>query len=95
MTDKPKRRWYQFSLRMLLAIPLLVGVTIGLWGWHRDYCLHQAEIHSQRFAPSEGIRSSPELRMNRIRHQIVAEQYRLAVWMPWQLLWIDELKDAP
>ena len=95
VSEKPKHRWYQFSLRMLLVIPLLVGVSIGFWGYHREYCLHQAEIHSQRLVPSEGIVSSPELRKNRIRHQIVAEQYRLAVWMPWQLLWIDEPKDVP
>ena len=91
----PKRRWFQFSLRTLLVVPLLVGVTIGLWGCHRDYCLNQARIHSQQSEPSTGARSSTALRENRIRHQIVAEQYRFAVWMPWQLLWIDEVKDVP
>jgi hypothetical protein len=34
VSDKPKRRWYQFSLRFLLVLTLLVG--IGCAWWHHQ-----------------------------------------------------------
>jgi hypothetical protein len=32
MTNKPKRRWYQFSLRSLFVLTLLVAIACSLYG---------------------------------------------------------------
>ena len=31
MAAPPKRRWYQFSLKALLAVSILVAVSVGWW----------------------------------------------------------------
>ena|SRR5258706_10511417 len=49
MSDKPKRRWYQFSLRMLLAAVTLAAVGSAWWK-HRNVCLEQCRFHAQRNA---------------------------------------------
>ena len=49
MSAKPKRRWYQFSLRMLLAALTLAAVGAAWWK-HRNVCLEQCRFHAQRNA---------------------------------------------
>jgi len=43
-----KPRWYQFSLKTILAMftaaCVITGATIG-WRSHRNYCLEQADFH--------------------------------------------------
>ena len=49
MPPKPKRRWFQFSLRMLLAGVTLAAMGAGWWK-HRSDCLQQVQVHAQRNA---------------------------------------------
>lgn len=49
MLPKPQRRWFQFSLRMLLAALTLAAIGSGWWK-HRSDCLEQVQVHAQRNA---------------------------------------------
>lgn len=49
MTAPPKRRWFQFSLRMLLGVLTLAAMGAGWWK-HRSDCLEQVHVHAQRNA---------------------------------------------
>jgi hypothetical protein len=49
VTTTPKRRWYQFSLRMLLVAVTLAAIGSGWWN-HRSVCLEQCRIHAERNA---------------------------------------------
>ncbi len=57
---RPKRRWFQFSLRTLLVLVLVVGATLGLLGreaqrtWKRERAV--AELH--RIGASVGHRQA-------------------------------------
>lgn len=33
MNEKPKRRWYQFSLRTLFVVTTIIGLGVGLLAW--------------------------------------------------------------
>ena len=48
MSERPKRRWYQFSLRTLvIAIPL-IGFGAPAWWQHRSDCLARMEYHQEQ-----------------------------------------------
>lgn len=49
MTSPAKRRWFQFSLRMLLAAVTLAAMGAGWWK-HRSDCLELVQVHAQRNA---------------------------------------------
>ena len=49
MSDKPKRRWYQFSLKGLLTIVTLTAIGSAWWK-HRSVCLKQVRVHAERNA---------------------------------------------
>ena len=36
MSDKPKPRWYQFSLRGLMCLMLVIGTALGWWNYRRN-----------------------------------------------------------
>jgi hypothetical protein len=53
MSDKPKRRWYQFSLKSLMIAITAGSLALGCWfGWLRNYreCLRLAEAHEKAAA---------------------------------------------
>jgi len=43
MTDKPKRRWFQFSLRGLMLLVLAVGIGLGWWTFRRNEQLRREQ----------------------------------------------------
>jgi hypothetical protein len=44
MDKKPKRRWYQFSLRQLLAAMAGVAVAFGLYAWMQRIAWRGADL---------------------------------------------------
>jgi hypothetical protein len=36
VSEKPKRRWYQFSLRGLMCLMLVIGTALGWWNYRRN-----------------------------------------------------------
>ena len=95
MSDKPKRRWYQLSLRMLLAIPMLVGLGISVWMSNRQFCFEQAEVHQRRAIPNGGLMSFRAHGAEWKRQQRISDEYRHAASMPWLRLWIDDSEPTP
>src|SRR5436190_4369386 len=47
LTDSINRRWYQFSLLMLLAVMTLSALGMAWWK-HRSDCLQRARFHAER-----------------------------------------------
>jgi hypothetical protein len=47
MTDSRNRRWYQFSLRMLLAIVTVSALGLAWWR-HRSDCLERSRFHAEQ-----------------------------------------------
>ena len=57
VSDKPKRRWYQFSLRTLLLAMTFAGIVFGTvlpWRVHRQFCLSRAELHRSKLLDYQG-----------------------------------------
>ena len=51
VNDKPKRRWYQFSLGALLLSVTVTAIVIGsgrAWLKHRDFCLKRADEYAEQ-----------------------------------------------
>ena len=97
VSEKPKHRWYQFSLGALLTLMTLFCLGLAEWLNHRAFCLSQ----SQRFRPwsdrFDGILWSSyepqevwerKLELEERQRQTAAA-YRHAIWYPWERLWID------
>jgi hypothetical protein len=87
MDAKPKRRWYQFSLRALLVLITLCALSLCWWN-HRSFCLRRAEELST-------VSLDAEMKYDDAVHQILfqqrmASEYRRAVRQPWLRLWIDD-----
>jgi hypothetical protein len=45
VSDKPKRRWFQFSLRTMFIV-ITISAAGGAWWNHRDFCLKKCRFHS-------------------------------------------------
>ena len=43
MNDKPKRRWYQFSLRGLMCLMLVIGIGLGWWNYRHNNQIRRHE----------------------------------------------------
>jgi hypothetical protein len=102
----PKRHWFQFSLKTLMAGMLAIGLLLGVLG-RIQFMRNQAKFHEQeyfRFIDSalEIRRNEPQNadNENRIReliaisqcHRAIAESYRLAANRPWRV--VDETQFA-
>ncbi|MBC7857132.1 MAG: hypothetical protein IAF94_27185 [Pirellulaceae bacterium] len=92
MTTRPKRRWFQFSLRTLLVVMTVAAVLAGRITYLRQRAdLHQAEANrlqkhrdflfsvSFDVPPAEWER--PDLMEG--RHPGLAREYERASWRPW------------
>ena len=94
VSDKPNRRWYQFSLRTLLIFMAFIGVAAPVWWNHRCYCENQANEYYLRGAPlmvSHKLMTAKSSRAQEsLRAQKIAIEYRRAVWLPWLRLWIED-----
>jgi hypothetical protein len=96
----PKRRWYQFSLKTMLAMMtaacVATGSTIGCRS-HRHYCLEQADYHRVN-ARWRIIQIGDGFDAQKKEHEATSAEelrsaafYDRALWQPW-LLWST---DAP
>lgn len=94
MTAKPKCPWYQFGLRTLLVIPLLVGLGVSGWTNHREYCLERASFHEMEAMPWGTLHSMMRDAPKFEHHRRISNQYIRAVWMPWLRLWIDDPEEV-
>ena len=95
MSNKPKRRWYQFSLRTLLIFMTFIGVATRVWWNHRCYCENQAARHElYALSGSFSMGSYKLMAARSSRAEKLAIEYRRAVWLPWLRLWIDD-EEAP
>src|SRR5436190_10979545 len=47
VNDKPKRRWYQFSLLTMLVVLTLTSVPLGYIAWEREECRRGTSICAQ------------------------------------------------
>ena len=86
---------FRFSIRSLLVVTALVGVTLGLgahyWRWERLAALHtrQAELvagwRNQLFSVSFDVPDSAwqEIDRQEAEHQRLAKDYRRKIWQPW------------
>jgi len=105
VSDTPKRRWYQFSLRFMLALMAFAAVAASWWN-HRYYCLLQSKQLDQEgggmvlgayavpnSTPAMVAAWKKEMEdLARVKERRVraAEAYRRAVRRPWERLWIEE-----
>ena len=87
MDPKPKRRWYQFSLRAVLVLITLCALTLCWWN-HRSFCLRRGEELSTVSLNAE-MKYDDAVRQILFQQQ-TATEYRRAIWQPWLRLWIDE-----
>jgi len=88
---KPKRRWYQFSLKALLAVMGVAGVVLG-WLANYRYCALRAEAHdkelrwwetSSRFATRSLDEHSEKIRGYAERQRQLRDEFLRAAWLPW------------
>jgi hypothetical protein len=102
VSDKPKRRWYQLSLKTLLAGTLALGLLLGVLG-RVQFLRSQAKVHEQEYfryidSALEIHRNEPRNSENEDRtrqlieisqwHRAIAESYHRAAYRPWQV--VDE-----
>jgi hypothetical protein len=109
VNGKPKRRWYQFSLKMLLVAVTLLAVPLA-----RIAYLHQRAIFHENEArrlwekwgndhPLTQTTRIPEIfsylgsddLTESAKHSVRAKRYRDAVYRPWKLVDESDLDSAP
>jgi len=75
VSDKPKRRWYQFSLKAIF-----VAVTVGcvLFGGRIEWYRRWARFHEEKLAAAKYRDDF---------HESQAALYRKAMWRPWMFVW--------
>lgn len=111
MHDKPKRRWYQFSLRSMLVLMLALGLGFGgytAWQRHRHYCISQCYRLMDDVAEDGGFAfslqeteepcSPDELReLEAVNQQRdkVAREYVSAIYQPWERFWMSREPRPP
>ena len=91
MNATPKRRWYQFSLKSLLALMAAAGVVLG-WLANYRYCVRRAEAHDKelrwweainRFATRSLDEHSEKIRGHAERQRKFRDEFLRAAWLPW------------
>ena len=92
---RPRRRWFQFSLRTLLVVMTLAAVLTGRITWLRRMAdFHQTEasrLQKHRdFLSSVSFDTPPEewerLDVMEGRHAGLASEYQRASWRPWVMV---------
>ena len=106
MSDKPKRRWYQFSLKTLLVVVTVVAGVLGAGlalQSHQHFCWSRA-VHYIDESVDDGTLDRVFWKANDPRLTAeqraavrldefnirLANQWDHAQWYPWERLWIDE-----
>ncbi len=94
MNDKPKRRWYQFSLKMMLVVMTLAGIVLARVAYLRQLAAfheHEAERYAWKLESDEvgynqtmAVQDREMLRL----HTTLATRFRNAVYRPWTI--VDE-----
>lgn len=91
MSDKPKRHWYQFSLKSLMALMAAAGVGLGMVANYR-YCVRRAEAHDKelkwwestsRIATYSLDAHSEKIRGHVERQRQLRDEFLRAAWLPW------------
>ena len=91
MTAKPKRRWFQFSLRGLLATVLGSTFPLARIAYlHHLADFHQREAERLSALPTAGISviDKFDALVSQIEHMQLADAYREATYRPWMV--VDE-----
>jgi hypothetical protein len=104
MDPKPKRRWYQFSLKaMLVAVTLAAVLTGRITYLRRMADFHQTErarVQKHRnYLASVSFDTPPNewLRLESMEthHARLASEYKQAVWQPWMLVQESAIQGRP
>ena len=103
MDPKPKRRWYQFSLRTLLVAMTFAAVLTG----RITYLQRMADFHQTERARVQKHRNylatvsfdTPPIEWLRLEnieahHARLASEYKQAVWQPWVLVQESPLQSS-
>ena len=96
MSDKPKRRWYQFGLKTLLGGTAVLGLLFG----RIAYLDRMARFHERESLKYLKVavlldpldERATELLEEGERHIRLEDRYRWAKWQPWIL--VDETTDV-
>ncbi len=103
MSDKPKRRWFQFSLKTLLVATVLIAGPAARIGYLRERALFHEREAAAALPPKWHLVASPGKyeehygslvgsflvrKEAEVRHQELAKQYRAAMFRPWRI--VDE-----
>ena len=97
ITAKPKRRWFQFSLRAMLIVMTLVTIPLGRVAYLRQMALfhdraqarHLGEWRQEYASYEKGLSSAAEEARKRelyFHHKTLAAQYRKAIYRPWTVV---------
>ncbi len=82
----------KYSLRSLIVVVTLAAIACAWWG-HRRYCLDREHSHVRQHL--DAISQNEPMREKSLFHEKIANEYRRAVWLPWERLWIDDREKAP
>ena len=82
----------KYSLRSLMIVVTLAAIACGWWS-HRRYCLDRE--HSHVLQHLDAFTQDEPMREKSLFHEKIANEYRRAVWLPWERLWIDDREKAP
>jgi hypothetical protein len=106
MNVKPKRRWFQFSLRAMLMVMTLVAIPLGRVAYLRQMAVfHDGErarclvVWRQEYElfdkGSGSAASEAQKREVYFHHKTLADQYRKAAYRPWTVVNEVPPKDIP
>ena len=77
----------KYSLRSLFLVVTLAAIACGWWG-HRRYCLDRERLHVRQHL--DALSGSVYMPEKSLFHEKKANEYRRAVWLVWERLWIDD-----
>jgi hypothetical protein len=97
VNDKPKRHWFQFSLRTMLVVTTLAAIPLGRVAYLRQMAVFHDIEHDRHLVKwrqeyesldkgSGSTASEAREREMYFHHKLLANQYRQAAYRPWTLV---------